>query len=56
MKYHTLFLPKTRNGIAKIVVCCSRDGALRVKGQQLIIVLLASGVFYHVSIAFTINL
>ena len=25
MKYHTLFLSKTRKGIAKFVVCCSCD-------------------------------
>ena len=25
MKYHTLFLSKTRKDVAKFVVCCSRD-------------------------------
>ena len=26
MKYHTLFLSKTRKDVGKFVVCCSRDG------------------------------
>ena len=31
MKYHTLFLSKTRKDFAKLVVCCSRDW--RFKGK-----------------------
>ena len=32
MKYHTLFLLKTRKDVAKFVVCCSRDW--RFKGYD----------------------
>ena len=31
MKYHTLFLSKTRKDVAKFVLCCSCDWRLRVK-------------------------
>ena len=34
MKYHTLFLLKTRKDYAKFVVCCSRDW--RFKGLRLL--------------------
>ena len=34
MHYHTLFLPKIGENIAKFVVCCSCVGALRVKNVK----------------------